>query len=179
MARIIIAGTSGPVRMKLSGLLASCGCPPFRCCASESELRRAVNACGDGVVVLAGILPGLDPDDLAWDYAGRVRILLIASPSVLDRCEAPEITRLSAPASARAVMDAVLAMLRSHRDSLPKRTGQDRELVDRAKHLLMETQGFTEPQAHHYIQRHAMDRGIRMTDLASKILAAARNAKRE
>ena len=172
MTRVIIAGASEPARTKLSGLLASCGCPPFRCCASESELRRAVNACSDGVVILAGGLPGLDPDDLAWDYAGHIHILLIARPSVLDRCEAPEIARLTAPASARSVTDAVLALLRSHQDSLPKRTGRDRETVDQAKRLLMETQGLTEPQAHHYIQRHAMDRGIRMADLASQILAA-------
>ena len=173
MTRIIIAGTSGSARAKLSGLLASCGCPPFRCCASESELRRAVNACSDGVVILAGGFPGLDPDDLAWDYAGHIHILLIARPSVLDRCEAAEITRLPAPASARSVTDAVLALLRSHQDSLPKRTGRDREIVDRAKGLLMAAHGLTEPQAHHCIQRHAMDRGIRMTDLASEILAAA------
>ena len=42
--------------------------------------------------------------------------------------------------------------------------------VAKAKALLMDKFSLTEPEAHHYLQKNAMDRGLKLTDLAAKIL---------
>lgn len=170
MARIVIAGASETSREQLSRLLSSSGFAVFRCCASGSELRRTINACEDGVVILAGSLPDCKPDDLQWDYGDRIQILLIARPAVLESCEAPEIFRLALPASSQAVIGAVEMLSQLHQMHLPKRRGSERQTVEQAKRLLMRRQGLSEPEAHRALQQYAMNHGMKMTDYAAQII---------
>ena len=41
-----------------------------------------------------------------------------------------------------------------------------------AKALLMDKFAMTEPEAHHYLQKSAMDRGLKLPEMAAKILAS-------
>ena len=56
MARIVIACASEESRTQLSRLLSSSGFSVFRCCASGSDLRRTINECEDGLVILLGFM---------------------------------------------------------------------------------------------------------------------------
>ena len=170
MARIVVASRTEDSRTKLSGLLTSSGFQVFRCCASGSELRRALSESEDCVVVMAGLLPDCVPDELLWDYRSSVQLLLIARQTVLDNVESPEIFRLTMPASGQAVIGAVEMLSQLHRMRLPHRTGESRELVDRAKAVLMRQKGITEPEAHRAMQQYAMNHGMKMADFARRIL---------
>lgn len=174
MARIVIASAAEENRAKLSQLLASSGFSVFRCCASGSELRRAINECEDGIVVLMGALPDCKPDELQWDYGDRIRILFIAKPLALDGCEAPEIFRLPLPLSSQALIGAVQMLSQLHQMLLPKRAGTEKETVEQAKRLLMKRHGITEPEAHRALQQYAMNHGVKMADYAAQILRASR-----
>ncbi len=46
----------------------------------------------------------------------------------------------------------------------------DRKLIDRAKRLLMNKKGLQEPQAHHFLQDLAMNKGIRLRDAAERVI---------
>ena len=48
---------------------------------------------------------------------------------------------------------------------------------DRAKHLLMSESGLSENEAHAKMQRSAMDGGVRMVDVAQRLIAAAERVK--
>ena len=170
MARVVVAGSSDSSCSKLSALLASSGFQVFRCCCSGSELRRALSESEDCVVVMAGILPDCVPDDLLWDYRDCVQILLIARQNVLDNVESPEIFRLTLPASGQAVIGAVEMLSQLHRMRLPHRTGESRDLVNRAKAVLMKRKGLTEPEAHRAMQQYAMNHGMKMAEFARRIL---------
>lgn len=50
---------------------------------------------------------------------------------------------------------------------------QERGAVDRAKQLLMSKQGLTEPEAHRKLRQVAMDKGLRMGEVAQRILDLA------
>ena len=160
MPRIIVAAAQEESRARLSRLLASSGFSAFRFCASGSELRRAVNDCEDGVVILAGSLPDCSADALQWDYGERVQILLIAKPAVLDACESPEVFKLPVPVSGQAVIGAVEMLSQLHSMRLPKRNGNERQTVEQAKALLMRKHGLTEPEAHRALQQFAMRHGM-------------------
>ena len=177
MARIILAGTSSAAREKLSGLLSSAGHSVFRCCASESELRRALDACEDAVVILAGLLPGARPEELLWDWGEKIQILLIAKPAVLQNCESEEIFRLAAPTSGQAVIGALEMLLQLHRMRLPKRNGADRDAVERAKSILMKQYRISETEAHRFLQQYAMNHGIKMAEYASRIVDSSRETE--
>ena len=170
MARIVIASAADAAREHLSQLLISSGFSIFRCCASGSELRRTLNECEDGVVILLGPLPGCKPDELQWDYSERIQILLIAKPAVLESCEAPGIFRLALPASSQAVIGAVDMLSQLHQMRLPKRMGGEKQIVEQAKQLLMKRQSLTEPEAHRALQKYAMDHGMKMADYAAQIV---------
>ncbi len=170
VARIVIAGAAEAARERLSRLLVSSGFSIFRCCASGSELRRALNECEDGVVILLGNLPDCKPDELLWDYGGRIQILWIARPDALAGCEAPEIFRLALPAPGQAVIGAVDMLNQLHQMRLPKRVGAEKQTVEQAKRLLMRRRNLTEPEAHRALQLYAMNHGIKMADYAAQIV---------
>ena len=170
MARIIIASASEESRTKLSQLLASSGFSTFRSWGSGSELRRAINECEDCVVVLMGVLPGCKPDELQWDYGGRIQILLIGKPLALESCESADIFRLVLPVSSQALIGAVQMLSQLHQMRLPKRTQTDRDIVEQAKKLLMKRNGITEPEAHRAMQQYAMNHGMKMADYAAQIV---------
>ena len=170
MARIVIASASDAAREHLSQLLVSSGFSIFRCCAAGSELRRTLNECEDGVVILMGPLPGCKPDELQWDYGEHIQILLIAKPAVLEGCEAPGIFRLALPASSQAVIGAVDMLSQLHQMRLPKRMGSEKQIVEQAKKLLMKQQGITELEAHRAMQQYAMNHGIKTIEYAEQIL---------
>ena len=177
MARIVIASASETSREQLSRLLSSSGFSVFRCCASGSELRRTINACDDGVVIQIGGLPDCKPDELLWDYAERVQILLIGKPALLESCEAPEIFRLALPASSQAVIGAVEMLSQLHQMRLPKRAGSEKQTVEKAKRLLMHRHGLTEPEAHRALQQYAMNHGMKMADYAAQIVSSSKRTE--
>jgi len=49
----------------------------------------------------------------------------------------------------------------------------ERVIIQRAKAHLMQKQGLSEPVAHRWLRRTAMNRGKRMADIASELLAKA------
>ena len=170
MARIIIASASQTGRQQLSGLLTSSGHEVFRICASGSELRRAMNESDDGVIVLWGAIRDLNPDELVWDFGRGFSILLIARPETLSAYESGEIFRLSLPCSGSAVVGAVEMLSQLHRMRLPRRSGEEKSIVERAKEKLMAERGITEPEAHRLLQRTAMCRNMKMTECALELL---------
>lgn len=172
VARIVIAGPSRESREKLSQLLTSSGYSPFRSCGSEGELRRALDMCEDGIVILTGLFPGLRPEELLWDHGQKTQILLIARPEQLSQIEEDGVFRLAVPTTGQAIVGAVEMLSQFHRMGLPKRAGSDRDIVNQAKRILMERQGITEPEAHRQLQQYAMNHGMKMADCAAGILKA-------
>ena len=177
MPRIVIAAAQEESRAQLTRLLSSSGFSVFRSCASGSELRRTVNECEDGIVILMGSLPGCKPDELQWDYGERVQILLIGKPAALEDCESTEIFRLALPVSGQAVIGAVNMLSQLHQMRLPKRSGDDKEIVEHAKELLMRKTRCSEPEAHRAMQQYAMRHGVKMADYAKEIIAASRRTE--
>ena len=170
MPRIILASGSEASRAQLLRLLASSGLEVFRSCANGGELRRALNACEDGVVVLAGSVPDCRSDELSADFGDDFQFLLIARGEVLADCEAPGVFKLAYPCPGSAVAAAVEMLSQLHAMRLPRRTGEDRRLVDEAKALLMRSEQIDEATAHRRMQIYAMRHNMKMTDYAAILL---------
>ncbi|MBR6966832.1 MAG: ANTAR domain-containing protein [Clostridia bacterium] len=177
MARMIIAGASEANRDQMSRLLASSGYSVYRCCASGSGLRRALAESEDSIVIYLGQLPDCKPDDLEWDYGERVQILVIARPAVLEDCESSEIFRLALPTTGQAILGALEMLNQLHRMKMPKRMGAERQIVEQAKEILMKQLNITEPEAHHLLQKQAMDHSIKMAEYAARIVEQAQRKR--
>ena len=170
MARIIIASASEASRTQLARLLSASGFSVFRLCAGGSELRRTLNTCEDGVLVIAGSVSDCLIDALVEDFGDCFHILLIGRPDALSACESPKVFKLAWPCSGSAAIGAIQMLSQLHAMRLPRRAGDDKALVEQAKALLMETQQISEPEAHRRMQQYAMRHNIKMTDYAELIL---------
>ena len=170
MARMIIAGVSETSRDQMTRLLASSGYSVYRCCTSGSSLRRALAESEDSILIYLGLLPDCSPEELVWDYGERVQILWIAKPAVLEDCESPEVFRLSVPVSGQAVIGALEMLNQLHRRQMPRRGKAEKELVEKAKAILMKQLHLTEPEAHHLLQKQAMDHSTKMAEYAARIV---------
>lgn len=83
-----------------------------------------------------------------------------------------------APERIRPILEVAMARFR-HEQGLRRELAharselQDRKLVDKAKGLLMQRQGLSEQDAYDKLRKAAMDRGIKLADVAQRILDAA------
>lgn len=170
MARIVIVGASETSRTQLHRLLASSGFGVFRVCASGSELRRMLNTCEDGIVILTGAVPDCLPDDLIEDFGDSFQFLLIGRPDALAACESLQVFKMAYPCPSSAVVGAVQMLSQLHAQRQPRRSGEEKALVERAKALLMRKYDIEEPEAHRRMQQHAMKLGIKMTEYANQLL---------
>lgn len=83
-----------------------------------------------------------------------------------------------APERIKPVLDVAMARFR-HEESLRAELADartqlsDRKLIDRAKGLLMTRQGLSEDEAYARLRKTAMDRGLRIADLAQRLIDIA------
>jgi response regulator NasT len=79
------------------------------------------------------------------------------------------------PAQVRAVLRAAVALFRRHEQTRAALTEAERRLreredVDRAKAMLIRDRRMTEPEAHRWLQRKAMAGGLRLAEVARRLL---------
>jgi two-component system, response regulator / RNA-binding antiterminator len=83
-----------------------------------------------------------------------------------------------APERIRPIMDVAMARF-EHEQSLRKELQsarselQDRKIIDRAKGLLMQRQGLSEYEAYEKLRKSAMDKGLKLADVAQRMLDVA------
>jgi response regulator NasT len=83
------------------------------------------------------------------------------------------------PLRVKPIVDVAIAQFRAFqalRDELAqtKSTLAGRKLIDRAKGLLMAERGLSEDDAYRALRKLAMDRGMRLTEVAENVLAVAK-----
>ena len=83
-----------------------------------------------------------------------------------------------APDRIRPILDVAMARFQ-HEQQLRRELAdarselQERKVIDRAKGLLMQRQGLTESEAYEKLRKTAMDRGLKLGDVAQRILDVA------
>ena len=83
-----------------------------------------------------------------------------------------------APDRIRPILDVAMARFQ-HEEGLRRQLAdarselQDRKVIDRAKGLVMQRRGMSEQQAYELLRKTAMDRGLKLGDVAQRMLDAA------
>ena len=170
MVKIIVAFATDEKCTQYASALEEAGIPVFRKCTSASEVKRTLNQCGDGIIIASCRLPDSTIDALAWDLGKQAVIMATGRPAQLELCEHPDIFRLPAPYSKGELTSAVNMLIQLHHMRLPRRTDDEKQIINKAKTLLMEQYALTEPEAHHQLQKGAMDKGLKLADFAARLL---------
>lgn len=105
-------------------------------------------------------------------------MLLIASAASIQEKEVDNLVSLTMPLKVHELlqtlemMEGEIRRRRKKMRQMPKlRTKEDQQLIEKAKAVLMERNGFTEEEAHRYIQKRSMDNGTGLVEVSQMILS--------
>lgn len=107
------------------------------------------------------------------------RLVLIASPRKLETVNTEDLVCLALPFSARDLIDTIDTMTRRFREEKKRKKlekgpqkgdGEKKEIVNKAKILLMDRNHMSEEEAYRYIQKTSMDSGNSMVETAQMLL---------
>ncbi|MCB6365104.1 ANTAR domain-containing protein [Intestinibacillus massiliensis] len=185
MDRVLIASASAKSGAALAQLLDAFDRPEAVATAlSGAEARRMLLESEYGLVIVNTPLPDEFGHELASLAAQETTagVLLLAKAEVADqvaeKAEPDGVLVVPKPLNRALVFQALrllsatrrrLTGLRSENQRLQRKI-EDIRLVDRAKCILIECCGMTEPEAHAYIEKQAMDRRLSKRAVAQSIL---------
>ena len=185
MDRALIVSGSAQAGEQLGGFLHSYGCTSLTTVVSGSEARRLLGTTSFPLILVntpltdefghdlavtaaestgAGILL-LCKGDIAEDMAEKVGVYgVCVLPRPIDRASLHQSLRLVEATAAR------IAMLQRENSKLQGKL-EEMRLVSRAKCVLMEQRGMTEPEAHRWIEKQSMDGRTTRRETAARVLA--------
>ncbi len=174
MIRTVVAFEKDESRDKIADMLEKSGVTVRYRCRSGAEVLRAVKTMGSGVVICGHKLTDMPAEHLAHDLRGQAKFLVLAKQSQLELLSDPDIFKLQIPISAAELRGSVNILIQldeiSARAQIPQRSQEEQHMIDRAKEALMEKRGFTEAQAHKYLQKRSMETGTKLAETARLIL---------
>ncbi|MFR9190592.1 MAG: ANTAR domain-containing response regulator [Anaerotruncus massiliensis (ex Togo et al. 2019)] len=180
---LLVSGERG--RAALEGLMRECGFSAVRAAGSGGEARRLLAEGGFELVLVNTPLPDEFGSALALETARESDAGVALLVNARRRTRFPPRWRTSASSSwkSRFPADALPVAAAGARlpppdarppagECPPQRKLEELRLVSRAKGALMRVLGMTEPQAHHYIEKQAMDLRATRREVARRILGA-------
>ena len=160
---------------------------PMISAASSGEAKRMLLSAGFDLVVIDDPVGRESGSQLALDIASQhsaLGILLLVRAELFDqasaRVEEKGIVTLPKPTTRQMIYSAakMLTAIRNKLLAVQRETLDLRErmeeirLVNQAKWFLVENRQMTEPEAHRYIEKAAMDRCVRKRVIAEELLRA-------
>ena len=170
MEKVIVAFAGPQNGKRIREILERSGTATCPLCTSADQVRRTVHE-QQVPAVVCGYKFADGPAELLYeDLPSYCHMLIVASQSLLDLVQNPEILRLSAPASRSELLSAVEDLLAQVQAQPLRRSQTERDLIARAKAKLM-TEGLTEEEAHRALQKKSMAAGVKLAQAARMVLA--------
>ena len=181
--RVLVVSTGEKGRAALCGLLQSGGFQKLSTAAAGGDARRTLLESEFDLVVLNAPFPDEFGDDLAAVCVEQsCGVILIVKAEQADELAAKVedygVLVVEKPVNRQLFFQAVRLVLAARRRALGLKREtvrlQDKieeiRLVSRAKCVLIEVLGMTEPQAHRYIEKQAMDLRCTRREVAQSVL---------
>jgi two-component system, response regulator / RNA-binding antiterminator len=153
----------------------------------RADLQEIVRTARPDVVIIDIESPGRDMlEDMRRISHEQHRPIVMfvdeADPDSIRRAiragVAAYVVKGAAPERVRPVLDVAIARFREEaalRDQLAEAlsTLEERKLIDRAKAILMQRRSIAEPEAYQLLRKTAMDRSMRLVEVARRLVEAA------
>lgn len=145
-------------------------------CSSGAQALAKANELDGGIIICGYRLPDMYYADV-YEYLPKgFELLLIASLQKLESCMNNNIVCLGMPLKGNELRSTLDMMLykynrRKKKEKPKQRSLEEKQVIEKAKSVLMERNNMTEEEAHRYIQKTSMDNGVNMLETAQMILA--------
>ena len=174
METVIVAFEVEKTCHRIREILENAGAASCLLCHSAAEVKRLVHKQHISTVISGFKFPDDSAEGLFEDLPPSCAMLLLAVQSQLDLCGNEDIFKLASPVSKGDLIASVRMLIQmSHRLERfvrPRRTQEEKALIDQAKAVLMDRHGMTEEQAHRFLQKQSMDSGAKLLDTARLVL---------
>ncbi|AOZ95421.1 ANTAR domain-containing response regulator [Butyrivibrio hungatei] len=176
---IIVAFAKTEDGLKFKSILGRGGYDNVLVCSSGMQALSAMEDLGSGVVICGHRLSDMLYNELLDNMPEYFQMLMVASPdkAPFDNADG-KLIFLQSPLKKSELFSSLSMMLEgvSRRKKKAKerrlqRSAADQKTIDDAKHLLMERHHMTEPEAHKYLQKCAMDSGTGLLETAEMVIS--------
>ena len=175
MGCIIIAMPVLEDAKKISEMLLRQGIATDATCTLSSEVLQRVHERDSGILICGKKLKDMNYAELSGylpDYFG----MIVISKDILD-FYAQNIFFLQSPFKIKDLVGTINMIstqnnlrIRKNKGKPPARSNEEKEIINKAKMLLMDRNQMSEPDAYRYIQKCSMDSGNTMLETAQMIL---------
>lgn len=176
MGCIIVAMPKLEDARKIGDMLWKRGIQVTLACSMASEVLYEAQNTDDGIVICGSKLKDMGYMELAGYLPDMVDMILLTHDTSMAN-EFDNVVNLTMPFKPANLVGTINMLLnqherilRRHKEAPPKRNDSEKAIVDKAKHILMEVNDMTEPEAYRYIQKCSMDSGTNMVETAQMIL---------
>jgi response regulator NasT len=147
-------------------------------CTTGAQAIGIANELDEGIVISGYRLPDMLYRELNGYLPKGFEMLLLASAQRLSECSEGNVVSLSMPIKVQDLIDTLQMMTynymrrkKKERNKPRERSQEERDVIQRAKLLLMERNNMSEEEAHRYIQKTSMDSGTNLVEMAEMILS--------
>lgn len=174
MNNILVAFPKAEDGKKIARLLAGYGFFVDQICTTAAQALGEMNQYSGGVIICGYRLPDMFYSDLLECMPSGFEMLLLASERILGQLDSGSVVSLSLPVSACDLTETLQMMLRPAKSAKSggrkKRSLKEQQIIDQAKHLLMERNHLAEAEAYRYLQKHSMNNGTSLAETAQMVL---------
>lgn len=175
MGCIIIAMSKLEDGQKLAGLLNKHGYSTDLVCNLAADVLCEASRRDDGIVICCGRLKDMSFIEMKDCLPSAFEMIILTKN--VDSDQLPEDTiKISMPLQVRNLISTIETVFskydraKHHSSSYGGRTGSEKDDIAKAKEILMDRNGMTEPEAHRYLQKNSMDSSRTMAEVAAMII---------
>lgn len=152
-------------------------------CKTGGDVARVADFCNSMVVVSGFQFPDMTAEDLKVLLNGRLSMVTILLPHQRELVSREDMFCVPYPLSAVDLLQAVeklekstayelvaSGVIKAGKKKTDERPAEEKLLILKAKKTLMERHEMTESQAHRFLQKSSMDRGLKLIDAARMVI---------
>lgn len=177
MGTILIAMPKSEDALRFENLIQSHGLMyEILICSNGAEVLRASNACDGGIVICTKRLRDMMYSELA-EYLPQAFHMIVLTKDASMETFSERMVKLMLPMRPQELISTIEMLgggyqrSRKKKDKPPRlRSREETQIIERAKQLLIDRNGMSEPEAFRYIQKVSMDTGRKAKETAEMIL---------
>lgn len=177
MVNVVVGFPKKEIVLKIKSVLIKNGFDVYAACRTGARVLQSVEELEAGVVVCGIRLADMMYYDLKNDLPDNFEMIVVASNSQWEEYGQDDVFYLPLPMKAYDLVEMVADLIsdqerRMKKDRLKpqKRSLDEQGVINQAKSLLIEHDGFSEAEAHRYLQKRSMDNGTNMVETAYMVL---------
>ena len=176
MNNIVIAFPKKEVANSIKKILAQSGYTVTAVANTGASALSSMNGLNMGIIICGYRFSDMMYSEIYEYMPKEFQMLLIASAAGIMEKNVDNLMSLSMPLKVHELLQTVEMMdytitRRKLRQRPKVRSKEDQEMLSSAKAVLMERNGFSEEEAHRYIQKRSMDNGTGLVETAQMILS--------